>query len=40
MTDRVGSLEPGKQADLVVLNDDLDLLAVMARGRWVTGWPQ
>jgi N-acetylglucosamine-6-phosphate deacetylase len=43
--DRVGSLEPGKYADLVVLDDDLRVLAVMRRGQWVSGlgdltaWP-
>lgn len=37
LDDRVGSLEPGKYADLVVLDGDLDLVAVMRRGRWVAG---
>ncbi|MFJ5213535.1 N-acetylglucosamine-6-phosphate deacetylase [Streptomyces sp. NPDC088354] len=33
--DRVGSLEPGKDADLVVLNEAYDLVGVMRRGQWV-----
>lgn len=33
--DTVGSLEPGKLADLVVVDDDLDLERVMRRGRWL-----
>lgn len=32
--DRVGSVEVGKEADLVVLDDDLRVTAVMAGGRW------
>ncbi|MWA05841.1 N-acetylglucosamine-6-phosphate deacetylase [Actinomadura sp. LD22] len=32
---RVGSLEPGKDADLVVLNDDMSVHRVMKAGRWV-----
>ncbi|MFJ3788672.1 N-acetylglucosamine-6-phosphate deacetylase [Kitasatospora sp. NPDC090091] len=36
--DRVGSLEPGKQADLVVLDSaGYDLVAVMRRGEWAVG---
>jgi len=35
MSDLIGTIEVGKQADLVVLDEHLDLLAVMARGRWV-----
>lgn len=35
--DRVGSLEPGKSADLVVLDDELVPVAVMRHGVWVTG---
>lgn len=35
--DKVGTLEPGKYADLVVLDDDLRVVAVMRRGRWVHG---
>jgi N-acetylglucosamine-6-phosphate deacetylase len=34
--DRVGSIEPGKDADLVVLDDDLRVEAVMSRGVWIT----
>ncbi|WP_328887782.1 N-acetylglucosamine-6-phosphate deacetylase [Streptomyces sp. NBC_00316] len=33
--DRVGSLEPGKDADLVVLDDDFVLKGVMRKGEWV-----
>lgn len=34
--ERVGALEPGMDADLVVLDDDLHVEAVMARGEWMT----
>ncbi|WMX45825.1 N-acetylglucosamine-6-phosphate deacetylase [Streptomyces roseicoloratus] len=33
--DRVGSLEPGKDADLVVLDADFELKGVMRKGEWV-----
>ncbi|MEV0225770.1 N-acetylglucosamine-6-phosphate deacetylase [Streptomyces sp. NPDC050704] len=33
--DRVGSLEPGKDADLVVLDAGFELKGVMRRGEWV-----
>jgi N-acetylglucosamine-6-phosphate deacetylase len=33
--DRVGSLEPGKDADLVVLDGDFALVGVMRKGEWV-----
>ncbi|MFD5460855.1 amidohydrolase family protein, partial [Streptomyces olivaceus] len=33
--DRTGSREPGKDADLVVLDDAFDLVGVMRRGSWV-----
>lgn len=33
--DRIGSLEPGKDADLVVLNEAFDLVGVMRKGQWV-----
>ncbi|GGU03524.1 N-acetylglucosamine-6-phosphate deacetylase [Streptomyces lateritius] len=33
--DRVGSLEPGKDADLVVLDENFDVKGVMRRGTWV-----
>ncbi|MER5933838.1 N-acetylglucosamine-6-phosphate deacetylase [Streptomyces sp. NPDC002054] len=33
--DRVGSLEPGKYADLVVLDADFDLKGVMRHGEWI-----
>ncbi|MBD3011036.1 MULTISPECIES: N-acetylglucosamine-6-phosphate deacetylase [unclassified Streptomyces] len=35
IADRVGSLEPGKDADLVVLDDDFRLRGVMRGGAWV-----
>ncbi|MEK8171407.1 amidohydrolase family protein [Streptomyces sp. M19] len=35
LSDRVGSLEPGKDADLVVLDEDFRLAGVMRRGN---GW--
>ena len=37
IADRVGSLETGKQADLVVLDGDLRVVSVMQRGAWVDG---
>ncbi|WP_405727959.1 N-acetylglucosamine-6-phosphate deacetylase [Streptomyces sp. NBC_01537] len=33
--DRIGSLEPGKDADLVVLDAEFDLVGVLRKGRWV-----
>lgn len=33
--DRIGSLEPGKDADLVVLDTAYDLVGVMRKGEWV-----
>lgn len=35
MDDRIGSLEPGKDADLVVLDAEFTLKGVMHRGEWV-----
>jgi N-acetylglucosamine-6-phosphate deacetylase len=35
LDDRVGSLEPGKDADLVVLDAAFDVVGVMRRGQWV-----
>ncbi|WP_371528532.1 N-acetylglucosamine-6-phosphate deacetylase [Streptomyces sp. NBC_01283] len=35
MYDRVGSLEPGKDADLVVLDAEFALVGVMRKGEWV-----
>ncbi|MFH8490777.1 N-acetylglucosamine-6-phosphate deacetylase [Streptomyces longisporoflavus] len=35
MYDRVGSLEPGKDADLVVLDAEFELKGVMRKGEWV-----
>ncbi|TDU04781.1 N-acetylglucosamine-6-phosphate deacetylase [Streptomyces sp. 846.5] len=37
VADRVGSIEVGKNADLVVLDDAHALVAVMRRGEWVVG---
>ncbi|WP_129264885.1 N-acetylglucosamine-6-phosphate deacetylase [Streptomyces sp. M3] len=39
MYDRVGSLEPGKDADLVVLDADFTLKGVMRRGEWIVEPP-
>ncbi|MCQ4085078.1 N-acetylglucosamine-6-phosphate deacetylase [Streptomyces sp. RB6PN25] len=33
--DRIGSLEPGKDADLVVLDEDFSLTGVMRKGEWL-----
>ncbi|MYR04423.1 N-acetylglucosamine-6-phosphate deacetylase [Streptomyces sp. SID6139] len=35
LSDRVGSLEPGKDADLVLLDADFDVRGVMRHGDWV-----
>lgn len=35
----VGALEPGRRADLVVLDEKLEVVAVMARGVWMDGLP-
>ncbi|MEV0280908.1 N-acetylglucosamine-6-phosphate deacetylase [Streptomyces sp. NPDC050610] len=35
VADRVGSLEPGKDADLVVLDAAYDLVGVMRHGEWI-----
>ncbi|MFF5981133.1 N-acetylglucosamine-6-phosphate deacetylase [Streptomyces olindensis] len=37
MSDRIGSLEPGKNADLVLLDAAFELKGVMRRGEWVVG---
>lgn len=37
LADRVGSIEVGKDADLVVLNEAYELVAVMRKGEWVVG---
>ncbi|MBP0455611.1 amidohydrolase family protein, partial [Kitasatospora sp. RG8] len=38
LADTVGSLEPGKNADLVVVDSTgYDLVAVMRRGEWILG---
>ncbi|MFE7812595.1 N-acetylglucosamine-6-phosphate deacetylase [Streptomyces sp. NPDC057433] len=39
MDDRIGSLEPGKDADLVVLDADFTLKGVMRQGEWVLSPP-
>ena len=33
--DELGAIAPGLAADLVVLSDDLELVRVMRRGRWL-----
>ncbi|MEV6114967.1 N-acetylglucosamine-6-phosphate deacetylase [Streptomyces sp. NPDC052109] len=38
--DRIGSLEPGKDADLVLLDADFGLQGVMRQGEWVVVPPQ
>ncbi|WP_330175122.1 N-acetylglucosamine-6-phosphate deacetylase [Streptomyces sp. NBC_01498] len=35
LDDRVGSLEPGKDADLVILDADFAVVGVLRRGEWV-----
>ncbi|WP_308040263.1 N-acetylglucosamine-6-phosphate deacetylase [Streptomyces sp. PSKA30] len=35
LDDRIGSLEPGKDADLVLLDADFELKGVMRQGEWV-----
>ncbi|MDG9718640.1 N-acetylglucosamine-6-phosphate deacetylase [Streptomyces sp. DH24] len=35
LADRIGSLEPGKDADLVLLDDAFEVAGVMRRGEWV-----
>ncbi|MER8221308.1 N-acetylglucosamine-6-phosphate deacetylase [Streptomyces sp. NPDC094143] len=37
MDDTIGSLEPGKSADLVLLDSAYELKGVMRRGEWVVG---
>jgi N-acetylglucosamine-6-phosphate deacetylase len=37
LADRTGSITAGLRADLVVLDDELDVVAVMAAGQWVHG---
>src|SRR6266536_1623831 len=38
--DDVGAIEPGRRADLVVLDEKLEVVGVMARGAWVDGSPR
>ena len=33
--DKIGSIEPGKNADLLLVDNDLNLKAVMLRGKWL-----
>lgn len=33
--ERIGSISPGKRADLLLTSEDLELKAVMLRGRWL-----
>jgi N-acetylglucosamine-6-phosphate deacetylase len=33
--DRIGSLQPGKDADMVVLDASYDLVGVMRQGTWI-----
>ncbi|MFI6347814.1 N-acetylglucosamine-6-phosphate deacetylase [Streptomyces sp. NPDC050560] len=40
LDDRVGSLEPGKDADAVVLDADFALVGVLRKGTWVTEPPR
>ncbi|MFF9626330.1 N-acetylglucosamine-6-phosphate deacetylase [Streptomyces griseosporeus] len=35
LADRIGSLEPGKDADLVLLDEQFEVRGVMRRGTWV-----
>ncbi|MFV2120899.1 N-acetylglucosamine-6-phosphate deacetylase [Streptomyces sp. Act-28] len=35
LDDRIGSIEPGKDADLVVLDEEFTLKGVMRKGEWV-----
>lgn len=35
MADTIGSLEPGKYADLVLLDSDFNVKGVLRRGDWV-----
>lgn len=37
--DEIGSLEPGKYADLVVLDAAFDIKGVMRRGEWIVNPP-
>ncbi|MFF6876780.1 N-acetylglucosamine-6-phosphate deacetylase [Streptomyces sp. NPDC012474] len=37
MADTIGSLEPGKNADLLILDSAYELKGVMRRGEWVVG---
>ncbi|MBG0827823.1 N-acetylglucosamine-6-phosphate deacetylase [Planomonospora sp. ID67723] len=36
LDDRLGSVSAGRQADLVVLTEDLEVAGVMRRGTWIT----
>ena len=39
LTDEIGSITVGRQADLVVLDQALRVAAVMAKGSWIEGCP-
>ena len=39
LTDEIGSITVGRQADLVVLDQALRVAAVMAKGSWIDGCP-
>ena len=36
LADRLGSVAVGKEADLVVLTDELEVAGVMRQGAWIT----
>ncbi|WP_234347366.1 N-acetylglucosamine-6-phosphate deacetylase [Streptomyces specialis] len=40
VADRVGTIEEGKDADLVVLDADWEVAGVMRRGAWLSGPPE
>jgi N-acetylglucosamine-6-phosphate deacetylase len=38
LTDRKGLIAPGRDADVVVLDQDLSLAGVLVRGTWARRW--
>lgn len=40
VADRVGSIEEGKDADLVVLDEEFAVAGVMRGGEWLSGPPR